>query len=51
MSITTILEILGLALIVAGVHFVFAPAALIVAGAAILWISRGIALSRGSEKR
>lgn len=48
---TTILEILGLALVVAGVAFVFIPAALIVAGLSLLWISRSVALSRGSEQK
>lgn len=39
---TTILELLGLALIVAGVALVFVPAALIVAGAGFVWISRQV---------
>ena len=37
--LTTLLELLGLALIVAGVAFIFIPAALIVAGAGFVWIS------------
>ena len=40
--LTTILELLGLALIVTGVAFVFVPAALIVAGAGCVWISRQV---------
>lgn len=48
---TTILEIIGLAFIVAGVALVFSPAALVVAGVSLLWISRSVALSRGSEQK
>ena len=40
--LTTILELLGLGLIVAGVALVFIPAALIVAGAGCVWISRQV---------
>lgn len=40
--LTTILELLGLASVVAGVAFIFWPAALIVAGAALIWISREV---------
>lgn len=48
---TTILEILGLALVVAGVALVFYPAALVVAGVSLLWISRSVSLARGSETK
>lgn len=37
--LTTVLDVLGAALIVAGVAFVFWPAALIVAGIALLAVS------------
>lgn len=47
---TTILELLGLALVVAGVALVFYPAAFVVAGVSLLWISRSVSLARGSEK-
>jgi len=40
--LTTVLELLGLILVVAGVAFVYWPAALVVAGVGLLWISRGI---------
>jgi len=40
--LTTALELLGLALIVAGVALIFWPAAVIVAGVAFLWLSREI---------
>jgi len=39
---TAVLELLGLGLIVAGVAFVFPPAALVVSGAGLLWIARGL---------
>lgn len=39
---TTLLEVLGLAAIVAGVAFIFWPAALIVGGAAAIWVSRQV---------
>lgn len=41
--VTTVLEIVGLAAIVAGVFFIFWPAALIVGGAALVFISRAVA--------
>jgi len=37
---TTLLEILSIGVIVAGVAFIFWPAALIVAGVGGLWLSR-----------
>lgn len=40
--LTTILELLGLALVVVGVAFVFWPAAFVVAGASLVWISRQV---------
>ena len=40
--LTTVLELLGLGLIVVGVAFVFWPAALVVAGAGFLWVARGL---------
>lgn len=40
--VTTILELLGLALIVTGVALIFIPAALIVAGAGLVWISKQV---------
>lgn len=39
---TTLLELLGLVSIVAGVAFIFWPAALIVAGIGALWLAREI---------
>jgi len=40
--LTTLLELLGLAAIVAGVAFIFWPAALVVAGVAMIWVSRQV---------
>lgn len=40
--LTTVLELLGLGLIVAGVAFVYWPAALVVAGAGLLFVSRQV---------
>jgi len=40
--LTAVLELLGLVLIVVGVAFVFWPAALVVAGAGLLWVARGL---------
>jgi uncharacterized membrane protein HdeD (DUF308 family) len=37
--LTTVLELLGAALIVAGVAFVFVPAAFVVAGVALIGVS------------
>lgn len=40
--LTTALEVVGLAAIVAGVAFIYWPVALIVAGVALVWISRQV---------
>lgn len=40
--LTTVLELLGLGLIVAGVALMFFPAALVVAGVGFVWISRQV---------
>lgn len=40
--ITTVLELVGIGLIVAGVSFIFWPAAFIVAGAGAIFVSRGL---------
>lgn len=40
--VTTILELVGLALVVAGVALVFVPAALVVAGVGFVWISKQV---------
>lgn len=40
--VTTVLELLGLALVVAGVALVFVPAALVVAGVGFVWISKQV---------
>lgn len=40
--LTTVLELLGLALIVAGVAVVFVPAALVVSGVGLVLISRQV---------
>jgi hypothetical protein len=40
--VTTVLELVGIAAIVAGVAFIFWPAAFIVAGVGILLVSRGL---------
>ena len=40
--LTTVLELLGLCLVVAGVAFMFWPAAFVVAGVGLLWVSREI---------
>lgn len=40
--VTTVLEVVGLGLIVAGVGFMFWPAALVVAGVGLILISRGV---------
>ena len=48
---TTILEVLGLALVVAGIYLVSLPAALVVAGLSLLWISRSVSLARGTETK
>lgn len=39
---TTVLELAGIGLVVAGVAFIFWPAALIVAGVGLVLVSRGI---------
>ena len=41
--LAALLELLGLAAIVAGVAFIFWPAALVVAGVAMIWVSRQVA--------
>lgn len=40
--LTTVLEMVGVAAIVAGVAFIFWPAALIVAGVGLILVSRGV---------
>lgn len=40
--ITTLLEVAGIGLVVAGVAFVFWPAALVVAGVGLIVVSRGV---------
>lgn len=40
--VQTVLELAGLALIVAGVAFIYWPAALVVAGVGLILISRGV---------
>jgi hypothetical protein len=44
--VTTLLEVFSIGAIVAGVAFIFWPAAFIVAGVGGLWLARG--LERGS---
>lgn len=41
--VTTLLELAGIGLIVAGAAFIFWPAALVVAGVGLFLVSRGIA--------
>ena len=40
--VTTVLELAGIGLIVAGAALVFLPAAFVLAGVGLLWISRGV---------
>ena len=40
--LTTVLELGGLAAIVAGVAFIFWPAAFVVGGAGLIFVSRGL---------
>lgn len=40
--VTTVLELVGIGLIVAGVALVFWPAALVVAGVGAIFVSRGM---------
>ncbi|WP_166804807.1 hypothetical protein [Cryobacterium sp. Sr8] len=40
--VTTVLELLGLALVVAGVALIYPPAALVVAGVGFVWISKQV---------
>ncbi len=40
--VQTVLELAGLSLIVAGVAFIYWPAALVVAGVGLILISRGV---------
>lgn len=40
--LTSVLELLGLVLVVAGVAVMWWPAALVVAGVGLLWVSRQI---------
>lgn len=41
--VTTVLELVGIGAIVAGVAFIYWPAALIVAGVGLILVSRGVA--------
>lgn len=41
-ALTTAIELVGIGLVVAGVALLSVPAALIVAGAGLLWISRSV---------
>lgn len=46
--LTTVLEILGLALLVTCAALVYPPAAFAVAGAGLLWLARGIEKGRAA---